>query len=597
MPVSSPTGSTGTAAAEDEARSTAAASSRGRRAKSPAREVSKSSSGSNGNEASERWSAVAAAVANGTVAKSGWSKFATHATSLLALVAALLSSDFLAALLSLLPADGKLWAVGVFAAMLRVAFLMLRLLTTPSTFSSKRSAGAAVLRVVLTLTVNALAILPQPTFLTIVGGAMSSGDAGKVAALRLGRTLWRASASVDALTAVVALLFAYYAAKMLPKDVPAACALAAASASVVAFTAGAASSHIERALGAHAAAALLGASLVAVSLATLMTWHAGAPTTVAQWLALPRGWVRIRAGATVAVGMASGVLMAASWRALEAHAYLGTIYRMCGLDVGTALLALPSSLLITRHEATLLHHPYAFHGLPLAASVPSGWLLIAADLLMANAALPPAFGALGACVYGCVLYANSLSPLPGFYLTAAAWLLLHLATYLGSDAAPGKHDVSLFGSEAAVLQLVHAKGMKAGAATLTFFGDRDLDVSSVAGLLLLVTSSVQLLLLRPLSGYLLPFGAAHWYYHPFILWLVLPHVASECLAQLRKGFNAVWRGKALFACGVVGLPDRALQDAAKRVGSLADALAPTLVNQLLAPSAIPEAQAAAGQAQ
>ena len=31
------------------------------------------------------------------------------------------------------------------------------------------------------------------------------------------------------------------------------------------------------------------------------------------------------------------------------------------------------------------------------------------------------------CVYGGVLYANSLSPLQGFYLTAAAWLLLHLA--------------------------------------------------------------------------------------------------------------------------------------------------------------------------
>lgn len=558
--------------------------------------------------------AAAAEPSKRTTFSSYASGAATHLATIFALCASLLSSDAFATFVALVPADGKLWAAGALAAVLRVSFLAIRLLSDPSTFRSWRAAGTAALRFVATLVVNMLAVLPQPIFLSVVGGAFGSGDAGKVASLRLGRGLWRASAGgLDALTAIVAGLLAYYAIKVLPKDVPAACLYGGAAAAVTA-AAGTTSTFadVERALATLLGAALAGAFGTAAVLALLAMWRAprGAASRPAQLLSLPKEWTRAKAVVANATAVGCGVLTASLWRVVETHVYTGTLQRLSGLDVAAALAHVPTPLLLSRHEAALLQPPLAL------TSVPAGWALILADLLMANAALPPPAGACGSLVFGLVLWLHGLAPLPGYYLTAGSWGLLLATTYLGSGGAPGKHEVPLLGSSRAVVQLVHAKGLKAGSAGLTFTvgagrltrlhallrPNKAIDVSTLVYLGVLVAMGLQLTYRQPLTGYLpgLPAGLSSagtgtggpmlsgWYLHPFVLVLAVPRVASMPLSLARKAWAAVWKGKALVACGVAGLPDRAVQTSIKRVEALAEGLVAAIVPPE-APAAAPAA--------
>ena len=124
---------------------------------------------------------------------------------------------------------------------------------------------------------------------------------------------------------------------------------------------------------------------------------------------------------------------------------------------------------------------------------------------------------------------------------------------------------------------------------------RDFDVhialdKGLGSVLLLAATAVHLGYTRPLSGGLYPLTPPRFYLHPLVIGLVLPPVLRAPLSLARKAWTAVWRGKALFACGVVGLPDRTFQSSVQRFGRLIDALMARLVATTPAP---PPAEAAA----
>ena len=486
-------------------------------------------------------------------------------------MAALISSDFLAVLIALAPADGKLWAAGMVAAVARIAFLALQLLTTPATFKSARGAAVACLRLTTTLAINTMALLPQPMFSTVLGGALSGGDAGKVAVLRVGRVLWRSSTGLDALTGVLTFLLAYFACKTMPKNAGEAARFAVAAIGVLATCGHARSyAHIEGAM----AVSTIGATVAACLAAAL------AFMCRSLWfVTLPKSWQHLRASLSISTGIASALLAAALWRVVETYLYTGTLERLCGIDVSAALALVPTALMLSRHEVALLHHP--------AIPTPSGWALIGADLLMSNPAQSPAVGVIGALAYGAILVANGITILPGYYLTALTWGMLHLATYAGSDAAPGKHEVALFGSGWGTLQLVHAKGLKTGSAALAFSREciprririlldklflkgKPLDLSQAANLMCALAVVVHLSIARPLQGKLLPFvGASSFWYHPYVL-LGTPLL----LLNLGKhAWAAVWKGKAVVPCGLVGLPELLLRKALARLSAVGAKLA------------------------
>jgi hypothetical protein len=323
---------------------------------------------------------------------------------------------------------------------------------------------------------------------------------------------------------------------------------------------------------------------------------------------LPAEWKNTKAAVSIVSGVGYALLATATWRALETHMYTGILSRLCGLDVTSLLARVPPFLMLTRHETALLASP--------SLSTASGWALIGADLLLANPAQSPIAGAVGVAVYGVTLVANGFPLLPGYYLTAAVWGALAVATYAGPSAAPGKVDVALTG---ATVQVVHAKGAKAGSATLALpiaskrlrwvhdtllRPGKTLDITFAAYCLAAVAALCHLGVSRPLAGYVVPWvGATSLWYHPLVLSVALlrptgnaVHVAPlGCLLAVlvsnsllsplpllvalpplvtlgQRAWAAVWKGKAVVPNGLVGLPEEALHKAVLHFGERGRAL-------------------------
>jgi hypothetical protein len=125
---------------------------------------------------------------------------------------ALATSPFVAYLLVLAPHGDDFWFLKAAAALLRLAFaggLFLRSLT-----SRGAGFGLSLLKLVSTAAIEVNAILPQPIFSTMTGGAFKLGDVGRAATYRAGRTAWRATAAIDTVRLCVALGCTFVAARL-----------------------------------------------------------------------------------------------------------------------------------------------------------------------------------------------------------------------------------------------------------------------------------------------------------------------------------------------------------------------------------------------
>lgn len=396
---------------------------------------------------------------------------ALHAASAIAsLVASLGSSSFAASLLVLAPADDKLFAVSVSAGVLRISALALFLVGEPSSRSSVRAVLASVGRLVASALVNVAALLPQPLFITLVGGPFSSGEAAKVVSLRLARNLWHATAGAAPLPIGMAALFGYYATKHWKTEAGLSVAYAGGAAAALA----AAWASVDDASEAQASAATLGlralvagacavAALAAV--AVLQGKLVGGRPSVPALLCLDGSWARAKTAVGVVQTVCTALLTAALWRVVQSRGYVWGWARLSGIDVTSTLSSVPSALLASRQEAALLYT--SFTSMQAA-------LLVVGDLLLSNAALPPACGLLGAALIRTALWLAGTSPLDGFYYTAAAWAGAWLAALVGTWAGVAPAKFSLHVGAGTTLSLDEGKPLKKGSATLAVLVPRPL---------------------------------------------------------------------------------------------------------------------------
>ncbi len=410
------------------------------------------------------WSQVRSKV--GIITGARFSKLDTplaYASAALGTSAAVLQSSFLATLLTFAPADEKLFAVSIISAGLRIVCLLLAVIGDPAARTSPKAAAVNACRLGSSIAVNAAALLPQPLFTTIVGGAFTSGDASKVLTLRLGRALWGFSAAAEALPAGVSALFLYYAFKKPAIDdtrLHAAYLAGAAAAGYAAFwpsvTAGDESDGSAiRIACLLLALALLAATLVASVLGAI-AGRAGAKTVPAHFV-LPSGWKAAKTVYKAVSGVAAALFVGASWKVVRTFGYLHAFERFSGVDLGAALASVPSALLVSRQELALLHT--TFERLPAV-------LLIVGDVMLNTATMPATLGVLGAALVRLALLASGLEPLAGFYLVASAWAAKLATEWVGVLAGVPETAIKYTVGPRANLKVDEGKPLKKGSAAL-----------------------------------------------------------------------------------------------------------------------------------
>ena len=414
--------------------------------------------------AKKLWAKVSTADKLGHQAHRGTFHQATKANSVLHaasaaanLVASLGSSTFAASLLVLAPADDRLFAVSVIAGVLRISALFLFLVSEPSSRSSVRAVLASAGRLVASALVNVAALLPQPLFITLVGGPFSSGEAAKVVSLRLARNLWSATVGATPVPMGMAALFGYYAVKHWKTEAGLSVAYAggAAAALAAAWVPAEETSAVNAGLGALAAGVCAVAALSA--LAVLQGKLVGGRPSVPALLSLDGSWARTKTAVGVLQTVGTALGTAALWRVVQSRGHVWGLARLSSVDVTWALSAVPGALLASRQEAALLYTSFS--------SVQAG-LLIVGDLLLSNAAMPPAFGLLGATLVRAALWLADTPPLAGFWYTAAAWGAAWLAALVGAWAGVGPPKLSLHVGAGTTLSLDEGKPLKKGSAGL-----------------------------------------------------------------------------------------------------------------------------------
>ena len=401
----------------------------------------------------------------------------SYASTAFGISAAILQSNFVAMLLNFLPADDKLFAVGLICAGLRILCLFLSIVVDPASRSSLKAAAVNACRLCSSVAVNMMALLPQPLFTTISGGAFTGGDASKVLTLRLGRTLWNCSAATEALPPGISALFLYYAfnkiddARLHAAYLAAAAAAAAAAAFSPLATDGDESDG--SALGVACsifAYALFAVVLVAAALGAI-AGRAGAKT-VPSHLELPSSWKGAKTVYKASSDVVKAMLVGASWRVVCTFGYLHVFERLSGIDLGGPLASVPSSWLMSRQEIVLLSNwtdpandswwlraAWRFEGLPAV-------LLIVGDILVNTPTMPAYLGVLGVALVRLALYLSGIEPLDGLSLVFCAWFA-KLATekvgqLLGVKATEFKYGLGT----AAELKVDEGKNMKKGSAAL-----------------------------------------------------------------------------------------------------------------------------------
>ena len=401
----------------------------------------------------------------------------SYASTAFGISAAILQSNFVAMLLNFLPADDKLFAVGLICAGLRILCLFLSIVVDPASRSSLKAAAVNACRLCSSVAVNMMALLPQPLFTTISGGAFTGGDASKVLTLRLGRTLWNCSAATEALPPGLSALFLYYAfnkiddARLHAAYLAAAAAAAAAAAFSPLATDGDESDG--SALGVACsifAYALFAVVLVAAALGAI-AGRAGAKT-VPSHFELPGSWKGAKTVYKASSGVVKAMLVGASWRVVCTFGYLHVFERLSGIDLGGTLASVPSSWLMSRQEIVLLSNwtdpandswwlraAWRFEGLPAV-------LLIIGDILMNTPTMPAYLGVLGVALVRFALHLSGIEPLDGLLLVFCAWFA-KLATEKVGQLLGVKETEFKYGlGTVAELKVDEGKNMKKGSAAL-----------------------------------------------------------------------------------------------------------------------------------
>jgi hypothetical protein len=223
-------------------------------------------------------------------------------------------------------------------------------------------------RFVSDVLVTASAVLPQPLFITVIGGSFTSGDAARAAHMRTSRWVWRLTVglSVEYIVALAVLIYI-----VVPR------------------------------LSARFYEKIQNA-LVPGSLRNILD-----ATPPCLWV------------------LAKGVALSICWTVLAARMKMLPIDYLLGIDPSSYLASvIPDEMLMFRRELSLFHLFTSTFPFLTASTIAIG------DGLMSNPALPGYVGLSGSFLLGFGLWWADQPIQDGYWLAAGAWGMLALMNYV-----------------------------------------------------------------------------------------------------------------------------------------------------------------------